>query len=315
MGSSSIHFPANFFVCQAGTPDSDDPDIRRAVNWFKSFLTEAEWTERRNRVANRLYDAALQKTQDEKGRFFDENDTFGWYLFLGEAYVDHIHNYEPMFGSRIVPLLQAIGRNLDLLKHVPGIDERARKLLTKAKGQPNGGLFELLVAGAYLRTGAEVAFVDESRRSGKKHEMDIRLGGRTLAVECKRLETSQYGEAERARARVLWKPAASGLTNLKRSTFCDVQFTAELRAVPDEYLTEHVQRWLASSLPNLFWHDELGYGIVGDLDSRPPKVGACERLRPSIEQQNSRTAFGPLSAFRQLHPSLENEARRKSSIR
>jgi len=98
-----IDFPNDFFDPPTERPANwpDDPDLRRAVGRLKSFMTETEWKQRRDAAANRLYDAALQTLDDPsgKGRFFAESDTFGWYLFLGDAFLDHIENYEPMFGS------------------------------------------------------------------------------------------------------------------------------------------------------------------------------------------------------------------------
>lgn len=38
--------------------------------------------------------------------------------------------------------------------------------------------------------------------------MDVTLNGRTLAVECKRMEVGEYSERERARMRELWKASA-----------------------------------------------------------------------------------------------------------
>lgn len=82
-------------------------------------------------------------------------DAFGWYLFLGEAYLDHNWNYEPMYGSRVIPVLKAIGRSLPLLLDTPGIEDRVLRMVDKERAQPNGPLFELLVAAAYHRAGAE----------------------------------------------------------------------------------------------------------------------------------------------------------------
>jgi hypothetical protein len=104
---------------------------------------------RREAVVDRLYAAALQKLDDDpKGRFFAEADTFGWCLFLADAFLDHIWNYEPIFGSRVVPIIASIGRNLDLLKSTEGIAARAARLIHEERRQPNGRLFEMLVAAA-----------------------------------------------------------------------------------------------------------------------------------------------------------------------
>lgn len=198
-----IEFPPDFFDPPTERPPNwhDDPDIRRGLEWLKSFMTEAEWKARRRTAAERLYNAALQQIHNptDKGRFFDESDTLGWYLFLGEAFLDHIENYEPMFGARVVPILHAIGRSVALLQGVNGIDDRLRRLIGSEKRQPNGGLFELLVAAAYRHAGGEVAFRKELPGRARTHDMDVHVDGRAWAVECKRMETSCRGQRSVAR--------------------------------------------------------------------------------------------------------------------
>ena len=268
-----INFPEDFFDPPTQRPAdwSDDPDLRRGLDWLKSFMAEAEWKARRRAVAERLYDTALQRITDpsDKGRFFPESDVIGWYLFLGEAFLDHAGNYDPMFGARVVPILHAIGSNLTLLQGVTGLGTRVRRLIGADKRQPNGGLFELLVAAAYRRAGAEVAFRGEQPGRTRTHDMDVRLDGRTWAVECKRMETSEYGERERLRMRELWGPSAAWLSRAERNVFCDVHLAIEVGHVPPHYLTSKVKQWLSSSLPSLLWKDEVGYGAVGDLDLEP----------------------------------------------
>ena len=145
-----IEFPDDFFDPPTRRPANrdDDPELRLGVDWLKSFMTEAEWKARRHRVAERLYSTALQRIDDptDNGRFFPESDVLGWYLFLGEAFLDHVGNYEPMFGARVIPVLHAIGGSVALLKGMSGLDTRVRRLIRPEKRQPNGGLFELLVA-------------------------------------------------------------------------------------------------------------------------------------------------------------------------
>ncbi|HYE36888.1 hypothetical protein [Methylocaldum sp.] len=247
------------------------PELRRAVNWLKSFMSEKDWIKRREVATRRLYAAAIGLLNDPtgKGRIFSENDTFGWYLFLAEACLDHFWNYEPVFGSRVVPLLMAIGRDLPLLESIPGLNARVCKMVGADRRQPNGCLFELLVAAAYRRCGAKVEFVEEKPGKKRTHDMNIELDGQIWAVECKRMETGEYGERERTRMRKLWGPSAAFFRREEKSVFCDVHFTVEIDAVPADYLTRKAKQWLESSLSSFSWNDEIGNGLIRNLDLSP----------------------------------------------
>jgi hypothetical protein len=168
----------------------DYPELRLAVDWLKSFMAPGEWIARRDSAFIRLYGAALGvPASDGKGRFFDDTDSFGWYLFLADAFLDHRWNYEPAFGARVVPVLAAIGRSLELLKAVGGLNARTRRLVSHERRQPNGGIFELLVAAAYTRAGAEVSFRPEEPGRAKTHDMDVKLKGRESASAWKPVNT------------------------------------------------------------------------------------------------------------------------------
>ncbi len=245
----------------------DHPDLRRAVDWLKSYMESGDWQRRRNAAFTRLYAAAYGlPAEDERGRFFDDSDTLGWYLFLADAFIDHPWNYEPMFGSRVVPLFAALGRDLDRLESVVGVDERVKRLIGPERRQPNGGIFELLVAAAYRRAGGEVAFRAERPGIEKTYDMDVRIAGSDMAVECKRLETSEYGERERMRMRDLWQPAAALAQSAQRNVFGNVCFTIPVFDVPDAYLLDKVSTWLGSELPSLVWGDDVARGTVGEPD-------------------------------------------------
>lgn len=267
-----IEFPEALFTPPSNREDAwpDFPDLRTTVDWLKTFMTAEEWRSRRNAACRRLLEPAFGLPPREgKGRFYDVTDTFGWYLFLADAFLDHQWNYEPMFGSRVVPVLAAIGRNLPILRTVDGLDDRVRRFVGPDRRQPNGGFFELLVAAAYQREGAAVSFRAERPGLAKTHDMDVVIGGRTLAVECKRLETGEYGERERARMRELWGPASDGLGKLGRSVFGDVNFKTPIVDVPATYLTEKVREWLASGAPHIGWEDVVSNGLLRKLDLRP----------------------------------------------
>ncbi|MFC0804732.1 transposase [Ensifer sp. P24N7] len=206
---------------------------------------------------------------DVKGRFFNSRDTFGWYLFLAEAFLDHMWNYEPMFGSRVVPILAAVGRNRALLERLDGIEERMRRIVGSERSQPNGGIFELLTAAAYCRQGGEVAFRPEERGIARSWDLDVELGGRRYAVECKRMETSEYGDRERARMRELWGPASQLLAHHEISTFCNVDILKPASEVPNDYFIKKVAQWLSSGKPSLLWKDDIVEGVVGEMDMEP----------------------------------------------
>jgi len=275
-------FPDDFFTPMGPRPPGwrDTPELRALLDWFRSFMSAEEWKSRRNAACDRLYDAASGKVVDEGGRFFDSEDKIGWYLLLADAFLDHVHNYEPMYGSRVVPILIALGRDLELLKTVVGVEPRVQRLLLTEKAQPNGGLFELLVAVAYRRAGAQVAFVPE-QPGARTHDLDVTLDGRSWAVECKRMETAEYGARERELVRQLWGPCIAGLSREGpngegRSAICTAHFKVPVEEVPKNYFIRVVRGWVASGQPNLLWEDEVAWGSVGEPDLGPLQAALAD---------------------------------------
>lgn len=267
-----IDIPSEHFgpPLERGPEWPDFPELRTATDWLKSFMKPGEWEVRRKAVYIRFYASSFNLGPlDKDGRFFDTADTAGWYLFLAEAFLDHCWNYEPLYGSRVIPALAAIGRNLPLLIKMEGIEERVRRLIHTDQRQPNGVVFELLVAAAYGRAGAKVRFRPETPGRERSWDLDVSLRGEDYAVECKRMEVGQYGERERSRMRSLWHPGCEALVKARRSSFCDINFTVPLFDVCDEHLLKKVEEWQASGRPSLIWDDGLSSGVIGDLDLSP----------------------------------------------
>lgn len=313
-------FPESIFSPPPVRPPDwpDEPNLRKAVDWLKSFIPPGEWKARRQAAAKRLYSTALgQLPADDKGRYFSEDDTFGWYLFLAEAFLDHIWNYDPMFGSRVVPVIMSIGRSLDLMTEVDGLDDRVRKLVGPERRQPNGGIFELLVAAAYRRAGADVKFVAEKPGRSKTYDIDVAVDGRMLAVECKRMEVGEYSERERARMRELWKASAQTLAANRRSTFGDVTFSVPLETVPNDYLTQKTMIWLKSNDVGYAWDDAISSGsiLIPDLTplatvlSKDDVLMSSSRLHQLITGHYERNAnyIQILSAKRSANPRYLDE--------
>ncbi|WP_150430732.1 hypothetical protein [Dechloromonas sp. CZR5] len=310
-----LEFSPDFFDPPEHRPDAwpDNPELRRAVEWFKSFMSHEQWIQRRKRAAHRLYLSAMGIDSGD-GRFFDTKDSFGWYLFLAEALLDHIGNYDYVFGSRVVPIFQSIGRDLDLLLQVEGIGPRVQRIVTKEQRQPNGGLFELLVAAFYRRAGADVAFIDEKPGEGQTHDMDVTLRGQTWAIECKRMEVGEYGEGERLQVGRLWGASAEHLAQLERSTLCRVSFHVELSGIPPDYLAEKVHRWLASGLEGLAWNDAIAMGSIEMLDLKPLQSGLGDGHGTEQQPSDSRVADRTLHPQRPIPDAAENPSQRQPAL-
>lgn len=297
--AEQLQFPPDFFDPPVLRPDEwpDNTELRRAVEWFKSFISPQQWIQRREQAARRLYLSAMGIGSGD-GRFFDAKDGFGWYLFLAEALLDHIGNYDYVFGSRVIPVFQAIGRDLDLLLQVDGLAPRVQRMVDKERGQPNGGLFELLVAACYLRAGASVSFVDEQPGQAQTHDMDVTLRGCTWAVECKRMEVGEYGEGERLQIGRLWSNCSAYLVGLERNTLCKTSFQVELMTVPTDYLKNKILEWLASGKKRLAWSDATAFGSIATLNLRPLQnvlstdlvLGSSHRLLELLTGQYVRNA-------------------------
>ncbi|WP_144436083.1 transposase [Roseibium album] len=249
----------------------DFPELSAGVGYFKDLIGIKEWKDRREAAAWHFYRSLVGEQEDPsgEGRFYGLEDLFGWYLFLGEALTDHPQNYEVFYGCRIVPVLAAIGRNLELIPQIKGFNERAKRLIERERSQPNGGLFEMLVAMAYARDGAKVAFKPEEPGRAKAYDLDVEVHGAFWAVECKRFENGDYVESERARKRELWLPATRLIIPSGRSIYAKVDFSVELSDVPDDYLVRHVIDFLHSGKNSNLWTDDFAFGVIGDLDLEP----------------------------------------------
>jgi hypothetical protein len=270
---SKIVLPPDMFNLHPGESPmyGEFPDLKCGVEYFKSLMKEGEWEERRHAIAMRFYETLIGQFDDPsgKGKFFDESDLFGWFLFLGEAFTDHPQNYEVVYGCRVVPLLAAIGRNLSILKDIDGFAERAARLVGPEKRQPNAILFEMLVAGAYAREGGKVVFRKELPGGVKTYDIDVEIGGRSWAVECKRMEAGEYAETERSRMRELWEEPSSLLVRSERNTILDVNFNLELSDVPDDYLLRRAVKFDRKPRSSFFWSDAVSSGSIENLDIRP----------------------------------------------
>ena len=222
----------------------DDPDTRRALEWFLGFLEPQEWRARVSLIDQQL-DASLDtrmKVGEAQPHSYMSitDDQIGWYLYLVEAVLNDVRAYEPTQGARVVPLFKTIGTNLDLAKKIEGVDDRIHRLLTTARNQPDGPLFELLVALVWRRNGFDVEFLPETP---PERSADIRASksGEHWFIECKRLQKdSDYSRAEEAKWSAMWAPFQTFLIQHGFFGVFDIEFHVELSTLPDSHLVDQL---------------------------------------------------------------------------
>lgn len=262
----------------------DDPAVRRFTEWLKSLIPKEEWAERRLAHFFAMYGAGMPVARERRPDlpfvFNAGEDRGGWYLFLAESWIDHIGDYEPAQGSRVIPLFQMLGAHFDLLMQIEGVEEHARRILVGDAKSPDGAVFELLVALAYKRAGwPTVRFVEE-RKDAKTPDLIVMSDEQVWSVECKRVSKARYSQIERDLLWRRWRPVMGMVEGLHLSLFFDVTFNVEVSEVSDEFLAELAVSALQAGGIYAFDND-IAVGRVSPIDM--DSVRAEVRTRPVLQ--------------------------------
>jgi hypothetical protein len=257
--------PTPFWIALRDNQDWVDHDVLRAIEWLTSVVEKHDWS---NRVANVLQEFESAKSEWAIGnrvRLFDPADTIAWYVFQASAYASQREYWYEPEAFRIAPVFRRFGQILPRLKSVHGIMDRVQHLMTSGRRQPDDELFELLVAGAYKRRWDNVAFVPEQRGIAKTQDLLVTGNKRRWAVECKRVNKSDYSGQELIQAAALAVPVHNLCRLRKRSIVLEVRFKVELSAAPLDYLLERAVAFLDSpALGN--WDDTVATGRIRNVD-------------------------------------------------
>ena len=256
------------WLAQRHGQDWRDEDVLTAVAWLQSLVPSAEWAPRLAAVEARFQAAKLEWAEGRRGALFNPADAIAWYVHQATRYADPA--LRPDFflpaGYRIAPLFQRIGQLRDALVGVDGGEARAARLMTENTAQPDDGIYELLVAGAYARRGwNDVRFVPEAPGVAKRNDLMVERPGDRWAVEIKRAGRSGYARDERLAGERMADGAHALSRNAGRSLLLLTRFRGELHTLGDDYLATKVERFLGSD--GIYeWDDEGGEGMVADVD-------------------------------------------------
>ncbi len=246
--------------------DWRDEEVLAGVSWLTDRLDPRRWSERLERTRTTFEGARRRWAEGEQVPLFDPRDLVAWYAFQANAYAADRRNWYEPEAYRLATPFKRLGQLIGELDAIDGASERAERVMTDGRRQPDDGLYELLVAAAYKRRGwREVAFVPEQRGVAKTHDLAVRDGRRRWAAECKRVGRSGYAAEERADGERIAAGVHRASRDGKASAVVEVAFHVELRDVPDDYLAERLSLPISRTGHN-DWEDELSAGTARSVD-------------------------------------------------
>ena len=228
-------------------PDRD-LHLERMVLHLVNVMGADVWRARKAAIVERLQSKLeLMSSPREGVSIRDREDEIGWYLYQCEQTIADPTSVDSDQASRVLPYFSALGRKLDALLTVHGIDARIESLLRKEKlRDPDQGLFELLVGGTYAEEGWTVTALPEKSGS-KTPDFEVRRGGQVLVVECKRFaRRSDYSERERDAWLRLWGPARDWLIEQGIDKLWTIVLHEEIHLYPADFLLNAVQSYVTS---------------------------------------------------------------------
>lgn len=256
-----------YWIAQRHGQDWNDPEVLSAVDWLTSLVPSSEWDQRASRVSSQFHAAKGEWTLGRRVPLSDPSDKIAWYLFLARCYGDSSLRsdfFEPD-GYRIAPLFRRIGQLLPDLREISGAEERAARLMTAGREQPDDGIFELLVAGTYKRRGwSSVEFVTERPGVEQTPDFYVKRGRAKWAIECKRAGRSGYALEERNSGEQMASQAHELSRTAGRSIVISVNYTSELVSLSQNYLVDKANCFLDGD-GVLEWEDEGGSGMICDV--------------------------------------------------
>lgn len=257
------------WIAQRHGQDWRDEAVLAAADWLEGLVPSADWAPR-EAATEAMYQAA--KVEWAEGRrvpLFDPADTVAWYLHQARRYADPDLRQDFFMpeGYRISPLMRRIGQLIPDFGRIGGAEERAARMMTENLSQPDDGIYELLVAGAYARRGWEsVDFVPEAPGGvEKRHDLLVTRKRANWGVECKRSGRSDYGREERLAGQRMAERAHLMSREAGRSLIVLGRYREELHLLGDDYLVDKVERFLGGDAP-FEWDDAGGDGVVLDVE-------------------------------------------------
>lgn len=221
-----------------------DAALRAGVAPFLARLSSEEWHTRRSQVLETL-NQVDQGTELAKAKPIRvQDDEIIWYLFLCQQALEDPLCMDVSQAARAAPFFAGIGMRWTHAHRVKGLDRKIDEILHEYRKDPDGLIFEMLVALAYAEKGWEVELLD-ARPPAKSSDMRVTKDGIGLYVECKRLaRRTGYSAQERDDFLRLWDAAKHILWEKRQWVWFKGTFHVEVASLPANFLTELFRRVL-----------------------------------------------------------------------
>lgn len=250
-------------------PDRDK-NLERMILFLVETMGVEIWRDRKAAIVERLrkrLEPAVP-TPPEGVSIRDREDEIGWYLYQCEQTIADPPSVDSDQASRILPYFSALGRRLDALRAIQGVEQRIVNLLKQeVRRDPDQGIFELLVGAAYASEGWNVLAIPETKGT-KTPDYQVERNRQRYIVECKRLtRRSEYTEKERDAWLRLWGPARDWLTEHSISKVWTILLHEEIHTYSADFLLAIVRDYVASrNLAATVVDDERCKISVEDVD-------------------------------------------------
>lgn len=217
----------------------NDTDLENSYEWFKNFISDADWANRKNDIETYLRTAPTannaKPTPINEGTLLAfKKDQIAWYFYLLHTYLFEHHKYEYHQGARIIPTFKRIGADLELVKKIVGIEKKMKALFKKRRSEADAILFEVLTALLWARNGWDVTILEEGK-GGKSPDFEVVKGTEKWQIECKRqMKTATYTYRESEKRQIMVSKITELL--LQHNVLLNITFHVELEKLPDTYL-------------------------------------------------------------------------------
>lgn len=226
------------FVSRMG--DADERGLallRTGLQAFLGRMSQEQWQARRAAIVQELLDRPQETDLEKATSVRVRSDDMGWYLFLCQQALEDPMCMDISQAQRALPFLAGIGSRWAHAGAVKGLTRKLDELLTDYRKDPDGLLFEVLVALSYAQSGWSVECVEEG--ATKSADLIVCRGDRELFVECKRLSRkTAYAETERQQFLRLWDRAKHVLLENRQWVWFKGTFHVDPGELPDDFLTE-----------------------------------------------------------------------------